>query len=133
VVFSVDRDGRALRSAPLRMLCATSTQVDIDELSAAQTEALIGSVFGDVSHLPLVAGRIHALSHGNPQAAMAFAQHLVDAGLARYQDGRWSLLAYIGESDIPATLSASLLLRVATLGPDARELCEVLVLAEGDA
>jgi tetratricopeptide (TPR) repeat protein len=132
VVFSVDRDGRALRSAPLRMLCATSTQVDIDELSAAQTEALIGSVFGDVSHLPLVAGRIHALSHGNPQAAMAFAQHLVDAGLARYQAGRWSLPAYIGESDMPATLSASLLLRVATLGPDARELCDALALAEGD-
>jgi tetratricopeptide (TPR) repeat protein len=132
VVFSLDRDGKALRSPPLRMLCASSTQVELDELSPVQTEALIRSVFGDVAHLPLVTGRIHALSHGNPQAAMAFAQHLVDSGLARYQAGRWSLPAYIGENDLPATLSASLSLRVATLGPDARELCEALALAEGD-
>jgi hypothetical protein len=131
LVYSLDREGRTSRSAALRLLCAGSERLEIEELSAEHTELLMRSVFGDVAHLAMVAGRVHSLSHGNPRAAMTFAQHLVDSKLAQYEAGRWALSAYIGESDMPATQSASLSLRLATLGQDARELSEVLALADG--
>src|SRR5262249_12477572 len=119
-------DERASRSPALRMLCAAAERVEIEELSAVNSEALMRSVFGDVTHLALVATRIHELSHGNPRAALTFAQHLVDSKLARYESGRWSLPAYIGERDLPETLSASLSLRLSSLSSDARELCDAL-------
>ncbi len=132
LVFSVDRNERALRSPALRMLYAGAVQVEIEELSAEHAELLMRSVFGDVPHLGLVATHIHGLSHGNPRAAMTLAQHLVDSNLARYEAGRWSLPTYIAERDLPPTLSASLSLRLSTLSQDARELCDALALADGD-
>src|SRR5262249_23476935 len=106
--------------------------IELDELTAAQTEHFVRSVFGDVAHLATVSARIHGLSHGNPWAAMTFAQHLVDQGLARYEAGHWSLPAYIAETALPSTLTASLALRLSTLRDDARELAEALALTDDE-
>jgi hypothetical protein len=79
-------------------------------------------VFGDVPYLAPCAARIHDLAHGSPRVAMELAQHLVDSGLARYEDGSWSLPAQLQPHDLPADLHASLLARVSAVSEDAREL-----------
>ena len=116
----------------LRFLQLVADTIELDALVADQTEALLKSVFGAVPYLPLVAARIHALSQGSPRTIMALAQHLVDRGLARYEAGTWVMPAQLAESDLPESLSASLLARLSACSPDARELCEALCLAVED-
>jgi hypothetical protein len=117
----------------LHLLQELGRRVEVTDLSAAETEALMRSVFGDVANLPLCAALIHQLSRGNPRAAMELAQHLVDTGRARYERGAWILPHTLDERDLPATLSASLAARLDKLSPDARELAEALALADQDA
>ena len=117
----------------LRLLHELGRRIEVSDLSASDTEALMRSVFGDVANLPLCAALIHQISHGNPRAAMELAQHLVDTGRARYERGTFVLPSALDEHDLPATLAASLAARLATLSPDARELADVLALADHDA
>jgi hypothetical protein len=105
--------------------------VNLDPLTPEQTEALMRSVFGEVANLQLCAGRIHALAQGSPRTSMELAQHLVARGLARYEAGGWLLPAQLDESDLPKTLSESLLRRLDALSADARELAEALCITEG--
>jgi hypothetical protein len=119
---------------PSLRLCHTLAQrIALEPLDADQTEALLGSVFGQVVNLPLCAGRIHTIAQGNPRATMELAQHLVDRGLARYEAGSWLMPAELSERDLPRTLFAALETRLAKLSPDARELAEVMCLADGYA
>jgi hypothetical protein len=133
LVVAVNRDGAIQNSASLRFLQLVADRIEIDALPAELTEALLRSVFGDVPHLPLIAGRIHALSQGNPHNIMELAQHLVDRGLAHYEAGTWSLPAQLAEHDLPHSLAASLAARIEALSPDAIELCEVLCLGDADS
>jgi hypothetical protein len=133
LALSVDRDRKQSASASLRLLHMVATTIELAQLTAEQTEALVRSVFGAVPNLPLMAARIQALSHGEPRAVMELAQHLVDRGLAHYESGSWSLPDKLSERDLPSTLSASLSARLARLSSDAREVCDALCLADGDA
>lgn len=120
-------------SAPMRLLQLVSDRIELDALKHDQTETLLRSVFGDVPYLPMVAGRIHQLSQGNPRTIMELAQHLVDRGLATYEAGAWSLPHQLGERDLPDSLAASLASRLTALSSDAREICEALALADYDS
>ena len=131
LALSAERDASA-SSAPLRLLREIAEVIDVVPLDAEQSEALLRAVFGDVANLQLVAGRVHALSQGNPRATMELAHHLVERGLARYEAGSWSLPAELGDDSLPASIAASLEARLARLGPDARELCDLLCLAENE-
>jgi hypothetical protein len=66
IALTVARESDDDTSASLRFLRLVAAPIAVDALVSAQTEALLRSVFGDVPGLPLAAGRIHALSHGNP-------------------------------------------------------------------
>ncbi len=133
LALAVGADGGVATSAPLRLLHLVSDRIALDFLKHDQTENLLRSVFGDVPYLPVVAGRIHELSLGNPRNIMELAQHLVNSGLARYDAGVWSLPSLLGGGDLPVTLSASLGARLDALSNDAQEVCEALCLAEADA
>jgi hypothetical protein len=133
LVLAVDREHEPAASASLRLIHLVAYLVELDQLQADETEALMRSVFGDVANLQLVAGRVHALSEGNPRAAMELAQHLVDRGLARYEAGSWSLPPLLHDHDLPSTLAGSLARRLSLLSAEARELIDALALAEGDA
>jgi len=133
LVVSVQQGAMHDLPSSLKLLHDLGHPVETTDLSAADTEALIRSVFGEVANLPLCASLIYQLSHGNPRAAMALAQHLVDTGKARYERGSWLLPSALDERDLPATLAASLAARLAELSPDAQELAEALALAEQDA
>jgi tetratricopeptide (TPR) repeat protein len=132
LVVSTDSEQGPLAHGPLQLLDELAVPIDVEPLSAEQSEALMRSVFGDVPNLPHCAARIHALAHGSPRVAMELAQHLVDRGMARYSAGSWSLPSQLSEHDLPADLHASLLARVSRLSDDARELVDALTLASGD-
>jgi tetratricopeptide (TPR) repeat protein len=133
IALCIDSESRLQASAPLRLLRMISTTLSLPALSAEQTESLMRSVFGDTAYLAVVASRVHAISHGSPRAAMELAQHLVSKGLARYEDGAWSLPSQLDEHDLPSSLAASLATRLDELSADARELAESLCLCDGNA
>jgi tRNA A-37 threonylcarbamoyl transferase component Bud32 len=133
LALSVERRPEQAATASLRLLRELAHTVETEHLQPAESEALIRSVFGDVPNLSLCAARIHGLSHGNPGAAMELAEHLVATGRARYAAGSWVLPPALDESDLPNSLAASLLARLAGLDRDARELADALALADGDA
>ncbi len=133
VAASLSRDTRGVMPPSIKLLRELSDLVPVDPLSAEQTESLLRAVFGDVDNLSLVAGRIQALSRGNPRATMELAQHLVDRGAARYQAGSWSLPREAREGDLPASHAASLADRLDRLSADAHELSAALALCDGDS
>jgi hypothetical protein len=132
LVLAVDRETKPADSASLRLLRLVGSLIDLEQLSAAQTETLIRSVFGAGPNLQLTAAKVHGLSHGNPRAIMELLQHLVESGLARYSAGTWTLTGAPSERDLPSTLSAALEERYRRLSADAREVCELLCLSDGD-
>jgi serine/threonine protein kinase len=99
------------------------TPLDVDA-----TEALLRSVFGEVTNLRFLADRIFAISQGNPRSAMQLAQHLVDKGHIAYKSGAWFLPNRIDQTDLPSTLTEALRAKVAGLSPEAAELARTIVL-----
>ena len=68
---------------------------------AHETEALLGSLFGDVPNLALLSERIHASAGGRPRECMALAQHLVETSAIVYAGGGWTLPERFAPSDLP--------------------------------
>lgn len=132
VVIAAESALRPNSSPSMRFLHALGAKVELSELAADETETLLRSVFGDVANLPLCAGLIQRIAHGNPRATTELAEHLVITGRARYAAGSWVLPATLDEHDLPQTLTDSLVERLNVLTPDARELVDALVLADGD-
>jgi tetratricopeptide (TPR) repeat protein len=133
VALVVERGSASAISPIQRLLRSVCDSIAVDDLNAVQTEALLRSVFGDVANLSLIGGRIHALAHGNPRTTMELAQHLVDKGLIRHEAGTFSLPDALDDHEMPHTLASSLRQRLAALSSDARQLCQVLHVTEGDA
>ena len=133
LAVSVERDAESANTVSLQALRGVAQRIELAPFSAEQTAALICSLFGDVPNLHLCAGRIHALSQGNPRTAMELAQQLVNRGLARYAAGSWSLPANLDEHDLPSTLAASLTARLGELSAEARELAYALCLADDES
>ena len=125
---------REVESTPaLSLLRGLTEPITLEQLSDAQSEALLRAVFGDGANLPFIAGRIFENAQGNPRATMELAQHLVDEGIVRYEAGRFLLPERLESSELPRTLAASLQKRLCGLSTDAHELCHVLCASEGDA
>ena len=100
LALAIDRGCKAddLTSPASRLLRSVSGRSSSSSCRRSETEALMGSVFGDVTNLAVVAGRIHALAQGNLRETMELAQHLVDRGLARYEAGSCSLPSKLDEN-----------------------------------
>jgi hypothetical protein len=109
----------------LRNQCAV---LELAPLSAAQTEALFASVFGNVAQLALVSERIYTVAGGSPRESLALAQHLHDRLLIRYRDGNWILPAELALSDLPANVEEALRARIAVLPALSRRLLEAQAL-----
>lgn len=114
-------DGRALS-----MLLGQAEEVRLSPLDAAEVRALLGSVFGDVPHLTLLADRLHAIGDGRPRECMALAQFLVDGGAITYASGSWTLPAEIAEGILPASIEGALQHRISRLSPLARRIAALL-------
>jgi hypothetical protein len=129
IVASRPTDATIEPSKALELLEASSRAVRVGPLSAARTETLVRSSFGDVPNVEAIAARIHAVSGGLPRNVMHLAQHLVDAKIARYDAGAWVLPRSLGESDLPADMTAARRARVDARTADARALAQAFALA----
>jgi hypothetical protein len=93
-------------------------------LTAAETEQLLHSVFGEVAHLSLLTDRIFQVACGNPAASMALLRHLLERKQITYDGGSWRLPAHLDAAELPATLDQALLARIERLSVPARRLAE---------
>ena len=128
---SAHTSGRDASPPPaLALIREVAERCRLAPLSAAESEALLRSVFGDAEHLPGLAQRAHQLSGGNPRWLMLLAEHLVDRGVARYEAGSWTLPAALPAHALPESLTAALHARIAALPEPARELGRCLALTD---
>src|SRR6201999_4446855 len=98
--------------------------------SEKQTEQLIQSVFGDVRHSVVIAGRMHSVAAGNPRALLQLVNHLVDRGVVRYEAGSFVLPDRLVEQDLPRSIAETLGDRLRTPAGDALELARALSLTD---
>ena len=117
-------------SAALDVLTSGSRSIALEPLTRAQTEQLLGSLFGDVQNLGAVSDGVHRVSAGSPRACMDLAKHLIDKGVICYQSGGWTLPARLDPSDLPGTAEGAIRDRIAALQPLARWLAETQALAK---
>lgn len=130
----VSTSGPALGArGALQVFARASSTVKLGPLSQAGTEQLLGQVFGHVPHLAHTAHHVQRVSGGMPRDVMHFARHLVDARIARYQAGSWSLPAQLDAGELPANMAEALLRRVRQLSPEARALAYALAAEPGFA
>jgi hypothetical protein len=132
IVIAVTCDSSAADSPALRLLRSFATRVCVVPLDENESAELVRSLFGDAPNVASVASHVFEHARGNPRATMELAQHLIDRGAIRYRGGAWLLPSELDASDLPRSLSASLLARVRDLTPDARELADVLCLTDED-
>jgi serine/threonine-protein kinase len=119
------------RPAVERLRAAGSSQV-LRPLRAAETRQLVSSVFGDVPHVDGVAEWVHRLAEGSPRTSLELSQHLVDRGLARYEQGGWVLPSSLEGLSLPESVHQALEAKIAALRPLARKLADGLALTADD-
>src|SRR6185369_17267158 len=88
-------------AAALDVLARQCAEISLRPLDQSETETLLGSVFGDVPNVALLAARIHAVALGRPRDCMALAQHLVERGAITYAAGTWTLPEQLQVADMP--------------------------------
>jgi hypothetical protein len=128
IAVTIDRSASERASPALAVLLRSCISASLVALTHAQTESLFASVFGQVPQLQLLADRIHKIALGNPRASLALAQHLVDRGVIRHEDGHWTLPVELEARDLPQSAADALLARIAALPPLARHLAEAQAL-----
>ncbi len=129
VLASRSTEERSSPTKALEVLESSSRAVKLGPLSASRTERLMRALFGDVPNVGMAASRIHAVSGGLPRDVMHLAQHLVDAGLARYDAGAWVLPQRFGEGDLPTDMTAARTAKVAALTAGACTVAQAFALA----
>jgi len=130
LAVTLDSASRTSSDTSLTLLRSRGQPIELSPLTAAQTRALLGSLFGGLPEDSQLAERVFAIAHGNPRDTMELAQHLVERGLARYEAGSWSLPPEIAEHDLPRSMASSLAARVGALSADARALAELMAVSE---
>ncbi|HMI89742.1 MAG TPA: hypothetical protein VK509_00185, partial [Polyangiales bacterium] len=107
-------------------------QIPLRPLDQAETEALLGSVFGDVPNLALLADRVHSVAFGRPRNCMTLAHHLVERGLIAYAAGSWTLPERLALRDLPRRTEDVFRSRIAALKPLERKLARLHAHAHSD-
>jgi serine/threonine-protein kinase len=130
VVAAVD-SAAANTSEAVRAFKGRARELTLTALAPSETQSLLGSVFGDVPNLGLLATRVHSLSAGNPRLTMELAQHLVDAGVIRCETGGYLLPEVLSGNDLPTSLGEALRSRIRGLSPSAQALASTLAICTG--
>ena len=127
LVVLASTDPGSTRPAVERLRRAGSSHLLL-ALRAPETRQLVSSVFGDVQHVDGVAEWAHRISEGSPRTALDLLQHLVDGGVARYEQGGWVLPGSLDGLSLPESVHQAQKARLERLGPAARELGDALAL-----
>jgi hypothetical protein len=100
--------------------------VRFGDLSAADVEALVHGIFGQVGGAARLAAWLHEVTQGNPLQCMELAQHLVRQGVIRYVEGTWALPTDLRAAELPASVEEARRARLDRLSTEAREVAEAL-------
>jgi hypothetical protein len=130
LIATAEADSPRARSAAVEVLAGHSVRIELEPLTRAQTEDLLGSLFGDAQNLGPLSDGVHRVSAGNPRACMDLARHLVDKGVVSYDGGAWTLPVRLDSTDLPRTAEEAIRDRVAALQPTSRWLAEAQALAD---
>lgn len=114
----------------LRLLLERSDVVALAPLSARSTRRLARTIFGSVPHVGALAEKLHRISRGHPREVLTLCEHMLGAGVIRYQAGAFALPAEIPDDALPASFSDALKQRVGTLSPLAARIAQAHALGE---
>ena len=100
-------------------------QLSLAELSASQTEALVGELMGKDPELREVRQRVAERSGGNPFFAEELVRSLAENGVVSGEAGDYSLGTNRSESALPATVEAVVAARIDHLADDEKTVLQV--------
>jgi tetratricopeptide (TPR) repeat protein len=131
LVYALSSDVQTPRDAShaLAIVYHHATRLELQPLTAAETNALLASVFGDVPNLHLLSRRLFDLCGGRPRDCMALAQHLVDNETVVYADGNWILPVELAQGLLPAHMEDAFERRIAAQRPLSRRVGLMLALS----
>lgn len=126
VVTTVDSEVLEQPDESLRLIAGAASQIELRDLAFNDTYKLLGSIFGDVPNLRVVADHLYRVSSGAPGVIMQLAQHLLDRGRVRYEAGAWVLPGRIDDQELPRSLADAFTIKVERLSPNAISVIKVL-------
>ncbi|HKP62856.1 MAG TPA: protein kinase [Polyangiales bacterium] len=129
VFVALSSESDDLAKHTVHALARRCSLVELLPLTAAETRALLGALFGEVANLDLLTRELHQIGGGNPRQTIDLAQYLVDRGVIRYVAGTWTLPSMLGAADVPHSFADALRARAQGLSRDARFLAEAQALA----
>jgi hypothetical protein len=132
VFVALTVDSAELANEVVDVLSRRCERLALEPLTRDQTHLLLGSLFGDVAHLDMLANEIYEVALGNPRQCMDMAQHLVDQQLIRYAAGTWTLPSRLSADDLPRSAADAMRVRIQRLSSLARFLGEAQALAYYD-
>jgi hypothetical protein len=133
IVVTRETETSAIAPSALKLFESTAAHVPIVNLTAAQSEELLRSVFGNVPHVQMVARELHQIAAGNPRDTLRLAQNLLDRGVARYRSGAWSLPSNFDHGQLPLSMAEAIASEFGALASPIRLLARVLSLASDRA
>lgn len=101
-------------------------------LGSAEVRCILSSMFGNVPYLERCAERLWRASAGNPAHLIELTRQLVEAKLARYEEGTWMLPSELSSVELSATREEAQQARLTRLSADARVLAECLCLPDDE-
>ena len=130
----------SVQNAPILVVCSTrhelverlpewstspgSTRIELERLSAEQTEAVAAALLGGTGLDEPVLARIVDAAQGNPLFVEQLLSMFVDEGMIRFESGRWVAASNIDEVAVPPTIQALLAARLDGLSANERLVIE---------
>jgi class 3 adenylate cyclase/tetratricopeptide (TPR) repeat protein len=101
-----------------------ATSMLLEPLTESESDRLIGELLGSVAPPGAIRRRIHEAAEGYPLFVEEMISMLVDEGVLRHENGRWSVGADASRVRVPATINLLLASRIDRLPDDEREVLE---------
>ncbi|MBN1653112.1 MAG: serine/threonine-protein kinase PknK [Deltaproteobacteria bacterium] len=115
LIATLNHEALVEPSDAVQFISKLSSRIELSGLSAEESHVLLGSIFGNVPNLRMLADHLHRISCGVPSVIMQLAQHLLDQGSVKYEAGTWILPARISDDGLPRSLSEAVAHKVARL------------------
>jgi hypothetical protein len=132
VMLCVTRLADGVAPPAIDQLRFMGTQLNLQALDLAAVERLVHSIFGEVPHRARLAQWLSSTGRGNPGEVLRLLRDLVSRGVVRYAQGAWVLPAELATVLWQEEADEQDAARRSRLGPEARNLVELLAVQRGD-
>ncbi len=101
----------------------------VGPLAAEQTDEFLRSLLGEIAITQEVSRALRDAAGGNPFFLTELLRLMLEQGALRHAEGAWRFPAYTSALELPASIEATVLRRVAGLSPEAAMLARVAAVA----